>query len=463
MTQDDPYRYFDGRRWLRWSGGSWVPDATAGPSPAPEVPTAGRAVYDPQTPSPTLPTPAAPGPTVPVPSGPGRAAPDQTTTAQAAPDQTTTAQAAPGQTTAAPAAPGQTTAAQAAPPTDRWSPPSAPPGATTGWPPSAAGTPGGGTSWTPATGPLPGLTFGHPQAAPSGPSAEFEGRPPRHKVRSVALALLGPAVLIGAAGYFLTTRSAGPAADTTAGGTPVAGAALAPGGPGSVGAANSNGTATASATGAAADASPTDAPTGTPTGPAAGRLSTARLTASGVSLTYAGRGNRVIKLIGPSAAVPLLVTITHGGPGGFTVSKLSGAGRATATTSTLVRATGAYTGTVPLDIAQGDTTGALTVQATGAWTIRLRSATDAPTWNAAGALLGRGDQVYLVRNAGGAGNGVTVVHGGAGAIVLDAWGGISGDQTLVDAAGPYTGHAVIPQDAVLLVVRADGPWRLAKP
>ena len=118
----------------------------------------------------------------------------------------------------------------------------------------------------------------------------------------------------------------------------------------------------------------------------------------------------------------------------------------------LVNVRGNYQGTTLLD-SQGTQTRALKVQAHGPWTIKIKPTAAARRVDAH--AKGTGDDVLLYTGTGGA---ATFDYRGTLNFVVTY--GDAGNTGLVDEVGRFRGQVSIRQGPALIVVSANGKWRM---
>jgi hypothetical protein len=149
------------------------------------------------------------------------------------------------------------------------------------------------------------------------------------------------------------------------------------------------------------------------------------------------------------------VAITHSGPGNFIVTALDASG---GRLGLLVNEIGNYTGVRPLDFERKPA--ALQIKAGGSWKLTVQPAQKAPLWT--GTTSGAGAAVLRLspEALGGGMATVTITHSGSSNFVVKAWGDTR--RLLVNEIGNYNGEVLLPRDAVLLEIDADGAWTVQK-
>jgi hypothetical protein len=196
---------------------------------------------------------------------------------------------------------------------------------------------------------------------------------------------------------------------------------------------------------APATSSPTESPSTSSSAPVASPAGT-----KPVVHTYKGNGSKVVKITKPGQGTdPVLVTATYRGGKSFSVFALDSSLHRG---DILVNVVGKYQGTNLLD-SQGTQTRALKVQAHGRWTIRIKPASVARRVNAH--AKGTGDDVLLYTGSSGV---ATFDYRGTLNFVVTY--GDAGNTGLVDEVGHFHGPVPIKKGPVLLVVSANGKWRM---
>jgi hypothetical protein len=167
--------------------------------------------------------------------------------------------------------------------------------------------------------------------------------------------------------------------------------------------------------------------------------------------TYTGHGSKVIKLNLDQGHLHT-ATITYQGSANFIVTTIDGSGQEI---DLLVNEIGGYSGTTPIDF-KDTAPAALKIDAAGTWKVIIKVAEEAPLWT--GKMSGKGDTV--VRISPDAVSGLTTVsftHNGSSNFVVEVYTHDNWDL-LVNEIGSYSGETVLPSDAVLVVIGADGNW-----
>jgi hypothetical protein len=166
--------------------------------------------------------------------------------------------------------------------------------------------------------------------------------------------------------------------------------------------------------------------------------------------TYKGNGNKVVDITKPGqVSDPVLVTATYRGGHNFSVFALDSALRQS---DILVNVIGKYQGTNLLD-SQGTQTRALKVQAHGKWTIKIKP--EASARRVGAHAKGTGDDVLLYTGLSGD---ATFDYRGKLNFVVTY--GDASNTGLVDEVGHFRGQVPIKNGPVLIVVSANGKWRM---
>lgn len=164
-----------------------------------------------------------------------------------------------------------------------------------------------------------------------------------------------------------------------------------------------------------------------------------------------GQGNG--KADFPFADSTGLATITNEGTGAFGVWTVGADGSRQAQ---IVDRQGAYVGTRRFAATNGRVT--FEVESDGPWSIEVKPAIKARTWNRADPLTGDGDDVALLFPQPNGDVGVTVISDGA--IGIAAYAGGSKHE-LINGNGTFRGEVVLPAGTSLLEISADGAWSIS--
>jgi hypothetical protein len=166
--------------------------------------------------------------------------------------------------------------------------------------------------------------------------------------------------------------------------------------------------------------------------------------------TYAGDGNKVLKIQKPGNATgPVLVVATHPGGGSFGVLALDSTLHES---DILINVAGSYQGTTLLD-ARGTQTKNLQVRASGPWTVKIKPVSAARSVDAR--AKGTGDDV--LRYTGTTGLATFDFRGGLN-FVVTYYG--QKNAVLVDEVGGYHGQVRIQQGPALVSVKANAAWAM---
>jgi hypothetical protein len=171
---------------------------------------------------------------------------------------------------------------------------------------------------------------------------------------------------------------------------------------------------------------------------------------------FSGSGAKVLEL--SKWQGPAIARITHSGQSYFTVESFDASSKHL---EFLVDTIGEYSGTVAVDFNQ-TLTQRITVNADGAWGIQILPLSSAEIMPVPGSLAGKGDLVFML------------VGAAADKIAVDA-SQASGDfivqaykqepafgylELLVNESAPFSGVFMAPNGASLLVIRANGSWKI---
>ena len=147
-----------------------------------------------------------------------------------------------------------------------------------------------------------------------------------------------------------------------------------------------------------------------------------------------------------------LATITSEGTGAFGVWTLGADGSRQAQ---IVDGQGGYVGTRRFAAADGRVT--FDVESDGRWSIEVKPAIEARTWNRAAPLIGDGDDVVLLFPQPDGDVRATVISDGA--IGIAAYAGGS-KHDLIDENGKFQGEITLPAGTSLLEISADSGWSI---
>ena len=147
-----------------------------------------------------------------------------------------------------------------------------------------------------------------------------------------------------------------------------------------------------------------------------------------------------------------LATITNEGTGAFGVWTLGADGSRQAQ---IVDRQGLYVGTRRFAAADGRVT--FDVESDGPWSIEVKPAIEARTWNRADPLIGDGDDVVLLFPQPDGDVRAMVISDGA--IGIAAYAGGS-KHDVVDENGTFQGEIMLPAGTSLLEISADSGWSI---
>jgi hypothetical protein len=123
----------------------------------------------------------------------------------------------------------------------------------------------------------------------------------------------------------------------------------------------------------------------------------------------------------------------------------------------LINTIGAYEGTIPIDIFEGEQTARFEVKADGAWEIQVLPMGMSRRESIPGTVTGIGDDVFYIDG------------GGADLLKADAsqasqnfvvYALSDRRKLIVNQIAPYTGTSIIDSDSFMIIVNATGPWSI---
>jgi hypothetical protein len=173
-------------------------------------------------------------------------------------------------------------------------------------------------------------------------------------------------------------------------------------------------------------------------------------------ITLKGKGKKVAKFKIPSAAA--LAQASYTGSNNFTITSVAADG---SPNDLLVNTIGTYKGTVLFDAGIDQHSVAFKVEATGSWTIVIKSVADARDWNGSGTVKGSGDDVVQISPASSGLVTLDLSFKGKDDFALTSFS-IDGGDLLANEIGNFTGQVLLPDGSFLLSVRADGGTWSAK-
>jgi hypothetical protein len=202
-----------------------------------------------------------------------------------------------------------------------------------------------------------------------------------------------------------------------------------------------------------------DTPTTTSTAPAATKTTAAAVPKGDKSQTFTGHSDKLVKLKGLSKDRLHVAKMSYKGSSNFIVDTVGSDGKEI---NNLANAIGHYTGSVAIDLGgfSDETPVAIKVQAQGTWTITVVDMATMPQLRS-GTTSGHGPAVLLVPDGMLSGLSTFVfAHSGSANFIVDAYGDDSGDTNLVNEIGHFSGEEVVPSDARVITIEADGGWSI---
>ena len=175
--------------------------------------------------------------------------------------------------------------------------------------------------------------------------------------------------------------------------------------------------------------------------------------------TFTGRSDKLIKLKGLSGDRLHVAKMSYKGSSNFIVDTVGSDGQQI---NNLANAIGHYTGNVAIELGgfSDETPVAIKVQAQGTWTITVVDMATMPQLRS-GTTSGHGPAVLLVPDGMLSGLSTFVfAHSGSANFIVDAYGDDSGDTNLVNEIGHFSGEEVVPSDAKVITIEADGDWSI---
>jgi len=200
-------------------------------------------------------------------------------------------------------------------------------------------------------------------------------------------------------------------------------------------------------------------PTATSTAHAAPKTTAPAAPAGDKSQTFTGHSDKLIKLKGLSDDRLHVAKMTYKGSSNFIVDTIDSDGQEI---NNLANAIGHYVGNVAIDLGglSDQTPVAIKVEAQGAWTITVVDMATMPQLRS-GVTSGHGPAVLLVSDGMLAGLSTYVfTHPGRENFIVDAYGDDSGDTNLINDIGHFSGEEIVPSDARVITIAADGDWSI---
>lgn len=195
----------------------------------------------------------------------------------------------------------------------------------------------------------------------------------------------------------------------------------------------------------------TPAPTNTPTPPPP----TATATPPPTPISYSGTGANVIEIQKPGDpdGPALLYVRGNAGSGYFGIESYDAAGEQV---DLLVNTTDVYEGIVPLDFMDDEQTTRLQITADGEWYIEIRPLAMARRIGAPGVANGVGDDVFIIDGT----PDIAHIVGNAEGHYFGVFAYGDRYDLLVNETDPYDGRVIVSSSAVLIEVKASGPWEI---
>jgi len=174
-----------------------------------------------------------------------------------------------------------------------------------------------------------------------------------------------------------------------------------------------------------------------------------------------GRGDKVVRL--PAARSAAIVTATHKGSGSFRITGLDASNERT---ESVIRERGEFVGTGAFGLDQYSSqaaTRSLQIEADGDWTIKVASVNTAPALPRSGSGAG----VFRWMNPATV---WTLTHNGSSNFIVEQyvrdrreWSSRNIDwNLLVNKIGQYSGSIAVQGGPSIVVIDADGDWRIAR-
>ena len=201
-----------------------------------------------------------------------------------------------------------------------------------------------------------------------------------------------------------------------------------------------------------------DDPDPAPSAPYAGYTPTAPPAAPGIvdptgGVVYTGTGDAIVDLALPGGKDSIAVaTIVSTGDGSFFVAAADESG---ALVRTVSHSSDAYSGTVLINAEFEDPINRFSVQASGDWTITLRSLDSVPTFGTEGAK-GTSDAVFWYEGPTGT---VALEHKGTSNFAIWSFG--KNTELVANEIGDYQGESEWPAGRSLIEISADGDWSIS--
>lgn len=169
------------------------------------------------------------------------------------------------------------------------------------------------------------------------------------------------------------------------------------------------------------------------------------------AVSMKGKGDKAVPFEIPEDAIGLAV-LSHPGRGRFEVRALDEEGKVT---QILVKTTGKYKGVVLFDLVEHSV--AFEVSAVGSWKITVKPTDTATAWDGTSTLKGKGDAVVRLTTPSEADAKVAIAYSGKRRFAVRAHT-FDDEIWLVDQTGKYKAQNSLPEETVLLEIKATGSW-----
>jgi hypothetical protein len=171
-------------------------------------------------------------------------------------------------------------------------------------------------------------------------------------------------------------------------------------------------------------------------------------------VVYTGSGDSILQIELPGGPDSVgIATITHSGRSNFSIWSLD---QNLEQTGLLVNEIGNYAGTVPFNLASGETITAFEIGADGPWVVTLRDILTVREAPQGSSTTGEGSDVLLYR---GDATVATITHEGDSNFSIWSYG--QGTDLLVNEIGNYTGQVRWQAGLALIEIGADGSWSIS--
>lgn len=171
-------------------------------------------------------------------------------------------------------------------------------------------------------------------------------------------------------------------------------------------------------------------------------------------VVYTGSGDSILQIELPGGPDSVgIATITHSGRSNFSIWTLD---QNLDQTGLLVNEIGNYAGTVPFNLASGETITAFEIGADGPWVVTLRDILTVREAPQGASTTGQGSDVLLYR---GATTVATITHEGDSNFSIWSYG--QDTDLLINEIGNYTGQVRWQAGLALIEIGADGSWSIS--